>query len=137
MSHYRKEDPTPFDDLSVPGLNFTISEFLLPGFENLPYTEYKFPCIEFPSGEGFSVSEGENSELLVNVFGKMKLQYFLSRDEAFEVAARIAETTGYGISKVGENELEVIGHDTFEHYQITFDNERHQIVDIVYVGAEG
>lgn len=136
MSYYRIENPTPFDNLHVPGLNFTTSEILLAGFNNVPYTEYKFPCIEFPSGEGFAVSEGENHELLVNVFGKMKLLYFLSRDEAFEVAARIAETTGYGVSKVGENELEVIGHDTFEHYLIAFDNQHHQMVDIVYVGAE-
>lgn len=134
MSHYRKEDPTPFDNLPVPGLNFTISEWLLPGFDDLPYREYKFAQIEFPSGEGFAVYEGDNAEFLVRLFGDMKLGYFLARDKAFDIASQIAETKGYTVNAIGDSELELIGPDVFDHYVITFNNEQQHMLDIVYAG---
>ena len=92
----------------------------------------KYPVVVFPSGGRFDLWETSNPEAwgIIHVFGEMDLAYKSGRDQAFEAAAHIAEQLGYLSRKVGEDGLEVWGHDDEEHYLITFDQDTGQMADI-------
>jgi hypothetical protein len=135
MPWYRKEDLTPFDDEPIDGLYFihgTVLGAMLGG----KYAEWldgdKFPNIEFPSGESFALQEGLGTPI-VHVFGELDLPYRQDRDDAFLLASDIAEQCGYGVQKIGTNQMEVRGQDDDEHYLITYDNEAYRITDILPV----
>ncbi|HRF98314.1 MAG TPA: DUF2958 domain-containing protein, partial [Aggregatilineales bacterium] len=62
--------------------------------------------------------------------------YFDTRDNAWQQANAIAEEVGYFANKIGDDVLEVIGHDTDEHFHITYDNSERRIVNIQHIIPE-
>ena len=56
-----------------------------------------------------------------------------TRDEALTIAEDIAEQCGYQVNPLGDDRLELIGHDTGEHLVATFDLKTGRIADVVVV----
>jgi hypothetical protein len=54
-----------------------------------------------------------------------------TRDDAFAAVNDIAEAVGYAARTVGEDRIEVWGHDNDEHVLIRYDDEEAQIVDVI------
>jgi hypothetical protein len=59
-----------------------------------------------------------------------------NRESAFNHAFDVAEQCGYAVYPVGEDQLEVWGHDIDEHYLLTFDNEARLITNVEPVKEE-
>jgi len=132
MSWYHKEQPTPFDSLPLAGLFFLDGDMLAHLFSREWIAGQKFPMIAFPSGVECEVWESRRPEQggIVHLFGEMDLPLHDTCDKAHERAANIAEACGYGISKVGDNQLEVWGRDLDEHLLITYDNDIGEMIDV-------
>lgn len=139
MGWVEKDQPTPFDSLPLPGLWFLDGDILAQMIGRNWTKGQKYPQVVFPSGETFDLWETGNPEVwgIIHVFGEMDLPYKVSRDRGLELAGDIAEQLGYLARKVGDDGLEVWGHDVDEHYLITYDNQAQQMVDIVPLKAEG
>jgi hypothetical protein len=140
MTWTEKYQPTPFDDLPSPlyGLCYLDGDVLARVFQRDWTKGEKFPLVVFPSGVECPLFETSNplSLALVGVFGEMDLPYGHTRDEAFEHALYVAEQCGYVVQKVGEDSLEVWGHDEGEHFIITYDNQARRMVDIIPIKDE-
>lgn len=132
MGWTEKEQLTPFDNLPIPGLFFLDGDAIAQRIGRNWTLGQKYPVVVFPSGQRFDLWESSNLEAwgIVHVFGEMDLAYKSGRDEAFEAANHIAEQLGYLARKVGEDGLEVWGHDDEEHYLITYSNDTGQMVNI-------
>jgi hypothetical protein len=138
MSWYEKEKPTPFDELPLPGLWFLDGDILAQLYERDWTAGQKMPLVVFPSGEEFQLWETGNPAVwgIIHLFGELDLAYKDSRDRAFEEANHIAEQVGYAVYKVGEDGLEVWGHDEDEHYLITYDDQTGQMRDVAPVKSD-
>lgn len=132
MGWTEKAQPTPFDELPIPGLWFLDGDILAQVINRDWTVGQKYPTVVFPSGERFDLWETGNPEAwgIVHIYGEMDLPFKDHRDRAFDHAARTAECCGYMVRKVGEDGLEVWGHDDEEHFLITYDNEAGQMLDI-------
>ena len=150
MSWIEKKQRTSLDDLPIHGLHYLDGALLArlfalkyaeaqTPFFNLDWLkEQKLPQVQFPSGMTFDIWETSSPESggIIHIYGEMDLPYFDTRDRAWEQANDIAEQVGYLARKQGENQLEVIGHDTGEHFLITYDNQERRIADIALVKRE-
>jgi hypothetical protein len=118
-------------DLPIHGLMFLDGDLLAKLFGYKFLKGQKFPQITFPSGSEFEIWEsGQPGNGVVHLFGEMDLSYRSDRNSAYNHANDIAEQVGYLARKVGDNQLEVIGHDDDEHYLITYDNAERRMVNI-------
>jgi hypothetical protein len=138
MSWYKKEQPTPFDNQPIDGLLFLDGDMLAWEFKQDWTKGQKYPVIVFPSSSKFEfalwASGSEESIGTVHLFGEMDLPLGgNTRDDAFEYAMYVSEMCGYMAEKVGDNQLEVWGHDIGEHLLITYDNEARRMVDVAFV----
>lgn len=135
MGWYEKGQPTPFDELPIPGLWFLDGDIVAEIIQRDWTRSQKYPQVVFPYGEKFDIWESSNPAVwgIIHVFGEMDLPYRDSRDRAFEQAGHIAEQLGYMVRKIGEDGLEVWGHDDDEHFLITYDDETGQMADIAPV----
>ncbi len=130
MSWTPKEQPTSFDEQPIEGL------FFLHGSALAAWTEdQKYPMIAFPSGLECDLWETSDPKRggTVHIYGEMDLPLYSNRDEAFVLANDIAMQCGYAAQIIGEDRLEVWGHDTYEHFVIVFDNQKRCIADILHV----
>lgn len=132
MGWYSKEQPTPFDHQAIPGLYFLDGDALATRLDQRWTVGQKFPTVVFPSGEMCDLWETGRPEVvgIIHIFGEMDLPFKDNRDSAYEQAYSIAEQCGYMVSKMGENALEVWGHDTGEHFKILYDPTTGQMMDI-------
>jgi hypothetical protein len=132
MAWSPKEQPTSFDNLPLPGLFFLDGDILARRLRRNWTAGQKYPMIAFPSGQEFELWETSQPAAggIVHIFGEMDLSFRGTRDEAFEQAINIAEACGYAARKVGEDGLEVRGHDPDEHFLITYDSDTQQMRDI-------
>lgn len=129
---YRKDVTTRFDVSDIVGLYFLDGDLVSRITQTTWTVGMKYPLIEFPSGVSCEVWDGEFDErrTIVHLFGEMDLLLFSTRDEGFRQAVAIAEQVGYGAKKLGEYQLEVVGHDMGDHFIITYDNTLKLIVDV-------
>lgn len=133
MGWTEKERSTSFDNKPIDGL------FFLHGDVLDAFTKgQKYPMIAFPSGIECDLWETSDPSAIgiVHIFGEMDLALASSRDDAFETAQAIADACGYGVRKVGDTRIEVVGHDPAEHFSIEYDNATNRIVDVVHVKKE-
>lgn len=143
MSWVEKSYQTRFEQLPIDGLHFLDGDVLArwltlqDGAVEIPFfnpdwlKNQKFPQIEFPSGLSFDLWETTGVEHggIVHLFGELDLQYFDTRDHAWEAANLIAEQVGYLARRRGADQLEVIGHDD-EQFLITYDNTERRMVNV-------
>jgi hypothetical protein len=130
MSWIPKEQPTSFDTQPIEGL------FFLHGSLLAAWTEgQKYSMIAFPSGLECDLWETSNPKRggIVHIFGEMDLPLYSNRDEAFSLANDIAMQCGYAAQVVGDDRLEVWGHDTSEHFVMVFDNQQPRITDVLHI----
>ena len=132
MSWVEKGEPTPFDQHPPQGFFFLDGDILARVVRRNWTVGQKYPMIAFPSGQEFELWESSQPESvgIIHIFGEMDLPLKTSRDQAYGQASNISEQVGYSIRKVGDDGLEVRGHDTDEHFLITYDNEIGQMRDI-------
>jgi len=148
MSWIEKHHHSNFDNLPIHGLFYLIGERLadyftdtvgrMPFFNPAWLKDQKMAQVEFPSGVECPIWESSDVKNggIIHIFGEMDLPYFDTRDNAFHRANSIAEQVGYFANKIGDDQLEVIGHDTDEHFVITYDNLEHRMVNIQQVTSE-
>lgn len=139
MGWYRKEQPSPFDNARFNGLFFLDGDVLAQRFQQGWTKGEKSPMLMFPSKIICEVWESSNPErdgCIVHLFGEMDLPLYSTRDQAFVQAADIAEQVGYRAHKVGDNHLELRGHDREEHVLVTYDDDLRQMVNVEPVRME-
>jgi hypothetical protein len=134
MAWVEKEHQTAFEQMEIPlqGLFFWDGDLMAQVFHRDWTKGMKYAMLSFPSGREFSAWESGKAEsgAIVHLFGEMDLPLYSTRDEAFIYANDIAEQVGYLARKRDGNGLEVTGHDTHEHYLITYDDVQRKMVDI-------
>jgi hypothetical protein len=132
MGWTEKDQPTPFDNLPLPGLFFLDGDVLARLVHRNWTAGQKLPMVTFPSGQEFELWEASHPDAggIVHIFGEIDLPYKGTRDDAFEHAENIAEACGYSAQKVGEQGLKVRGQDPDENFLITYDPDSQQIHDI-------
>ena len=135
MAWYPKETPTPFDNEPIPGLQFLDGNLLALLSQDRWFEGHKYPTIVFPSGKRCMLWEGDPSPV-IHVFGEMDLPLYHTRDQAWELANDIAEACGYLAKRVGENQLEVWGHEAEEHFLITYNDAENNIFDVQQIKDE-
>lgn len=138
MAWFKKEEPTPFDNIPLSGLFFLDGDILAKLWGRDWTAGEKYPMLAFPSGEEFELWESGRPERggVVHIFGEMDLPFRSTRDEAFRQATHIGEQCDYIVRPVGEDRLEVWGHDDDEHFLITYNAERGEMQDIVRLKPE-
>ncbi len=148
MSWIEKHQRNNFDNLPIHGLFYLIGERLADYFTDtvgrMPFfhpdwlKNQKLAQVYFPSGvecEIWESSDVKNGDI-IHIFGELDMPYFDTRDNAWHRANSIAEQVGYVANKIGDDQLEVMGHDTDEHFIITYDNAEHRMVNIQQVTSE-
>ena len=135
MGWTEKDKPTPFDERPIEGLFFLDGDLLARLFERDWTVNQKYPMIAFPSGVERELWESSSPDAggIVHLFGEMDLPLYTDRDRAFKHADYIAEQCGYRARLVGDDRLEVIGHDTDEHLILIYDNEEKRLLDVTLV----
>jgi hypothetical protein len=131
MSWYSKETPTPFDTHPIPGL-FSLDGDALARQYHQKWTEgQKMPMIAFPSGVQCQVWESaEPGNAIVHLFGEMDLLLHATCEDAYRRAVVIAELVGYTVAKVDDTTLILRGHDTAEHFRVTYDTATRTMVNV-------
>lgn len=138
MGWYKKEDPTPFDELPLAGLFFLDGDLLAKLVGRSWTVGEKYPMIAFPSEEEFELWESSKPERggIIHIFGEMDLPLKGTREEALRIASHIGEQCGYIVQQVGNEQLAVWGNDDDEHFLITYDQQAGEIRDIAKVKPE-
>lgn len=148
MSWIEKHQRNNFDTLPIHGLFYLIGERLADYFTDtvgrMPFfnpdwlKNQKMAQVCFPSGEECPIWESSDVKNggIIHIFGELDMPYFDTRDNAWHRANSIAEQVGYFANKIGDDQLEVIGHDTDEHFIITYDNSERRMVNVQPVTSE-
>ena len=129
MPWYKQEQPTSFDQEPIDGLYFLHGDVFATALGLSMFKGQKFPEIEFPSGESFTVFEGHNTPI-IHLFGEADLALYDKFEVAFAHACDIAEQCGYLVRKVGDKQFEIIGRDDGEFFRLTYDDTLGKIVDV-------
>ncbi len=132
MHGYPKHVATPFDSAGIPGL-FYLDGDLINRRSGRDWTRgMKYALLNFPSHTTYEIWAGRRklNRFIVHLFGEMDLALYADRDSAFIQANRIAEAVGYLAHKIGDTELEIIGHELEEHLIITYDNALKIMIDV-------
>ena len=135
MTWVEKHHPTPFDNQPIEGFFYLDGDALARLFERDWTAGQKYAMLAFPSGEEYALWESSRPEQTrdLALFGEMDLPLKATRDEALTIAEDIAEQCGYQVAPLGDDRLELIGHDTGEHLVATFDLETGRIADVALV----
>ncbi len=147
MSWVEKNQRTSFDNVPIDGLYYLSGDLLaqlFAGHHGFPFFNpewlkgQKMPQVQFPSGQSFDIWETSVPQAggIIHIFGEMDLPYFSTRDDAWALVSSIAEQVGYAAIQHGADTIEVQGHDTDEHYLITFDNSERRILDIAPIKSK-
>jgi hypothetical protein len=134
MPWVEKQHQTAFEQAALPlyGL-FLLDGDLLAAAHGREWTKgQKYPLLVFPSGKACELweSSSPDSEAIVHLFGELDLPLRSTRDEAFAQANAIAEQVGYFVQKRRDNELEIGGHDSREHFLLIYDNTQRRLEDV-------
>jgi hypothetical protein len=138
MAWIEKDKPTPFDAQPIRGLHFLDGDIVARHIGRDWTAGQKCPLVAFPSGHTCELWEASAPEHggIAHVFGELDLPLKDTRDAAFARASAIAEQCGYRARRVGETGLEVWGHDTDEHFLISYDADLGEMADIQPVKDE-
>jgi hypothetical protein len=139
MSWYNKEHPSPFDNARFEGLVFIDGDIVARRIQQDWTKGEKAPMILFPSRvicEIWESGHPERDGCIVHLFGEMDLPLCHTRDQAYIQAQDIAAEVGYRAQKVGDNQLELTGHDVDEHILVTYDDAIRRMVDVALVKTE-
>jgi hypothetical protein len=138
MSWYKKETPTQFDNLDIPGIFFLDGDILALVMQQHWTKDQKYPMVRFQSGEEYAVWESgdPNNAGVIHLFGEMDLRYNDTRDEAHKHAQYVAEQCGYYVEKINDNKLKLVGHDEDERLIVTYDNDQKCMLDVAKVKDE-
>ncbi|MFC1959366.1 DUF2958 domain-containing protein [Chloroflexota bacterium] len=132
MTWTEKDKATPFDNQSIEGLSYLDGDLVALLLKGHWTVGQKYPLITFPSGIERSLWEISNPERIgiVHLFGELDLPLKSTREEAYIQATDIAEQCGYRAKLVGNDQLEVVGHDTDEHLLLTYDDDNCLLVNV-------
>lgn len=135
MSWIEKSQPTPFDNLPIPGFFLLDGDFLFMLTREAHYRDTKRPMIAFPSGSNRALWPGRQPEQSAEfyLFGEMALPVWSASDEAFQQAVRLAAAHGYGTARVGEHAFEVWDERDYDHFRVAYDPETGYVADAVPV----
>jgi hypothetical protein len=131
MSWLEKGKSFSFENDPIPGLHFLDGDILAANIGKDWTRGLKYPVVLFPSGLVCDLWEGDKDSPIVHIFGELDLSFRSTRDDAFQVVNDIAEAVGYAARKVGEDGIEVWGHEEDEHVLIRYDDQEAWIADIV------
>lgn len=133
MAWVENKTTTQFDQTPIEGLFFLSGNQLALELNREWVAGWKLPLLVFPSGAEFELWEGGDPESIgiIHLFGEMDLPLGDTRDAAYQAAMDIAEQCGYFVTRVGNNRLEVWGHDTGEHLLIVYDEGAKRMVDVI------
>ena len=91
--------------------------------------------IAFPSGSNRALWPARVPEHMAEfyLFGEMALPVRADRDGALEQAEHIAREHGYGVTKVGDQALEVWDERNYDHFRVFYDDQTGYVANIVSV----
>ena len=131
MSWYHKEQPTPFDDTPIDGLEFLSGAVLAQLFKQEGLKHKKYPLIHFPSGLSREVIDQPQGRA-VHLFGALTLPQAASRDEAFASIQAMAQESGYELARQGTDWLIALNPASGRGCRVRYDNRQRQIADIIH-----
>ena len=133
MTWIEKNQPTPFDDVPIPGLFLLNGDFLFALTREEQYHGVKRPMIAFPSGSNRALwperKPGQVAEFYL--FGQMALPVRALLGAAYEQAVGIAAEHRYGVGRVGEHALEVWDECDYDHFRVSYDGQTGYVIDMV------
>lgn len=134
MAWVEKQHQTPFEQAQTPleGLFFLDGDVAAEVFRRGWTRGLKYAMLAFPSGQECAAWESGVAAdgALVHLFGEMDVPLYSTREEAFTYASDIAEQVGYLARRREPDGLEVAGHDSHEHYLLTYDDAQRKLVDV-------
>lgn len=130
MPWHSKEQPSPLDAIPISGLQFLHGDVIAQQYRQEWTSGQAYPLITFPSGLTREVLAG--SDPAVHIFGTLKLPYHSTRDSAYEASLPVAEEYGYELDKAGERTLTIANPSTGRSYQLRFDNNKRELVDLLH-----
>jgi hypothetical protein len=135
MGWVEKDQPTPFDEMPIPGLFLLDGDILFSLTRDAQYRGRKRPQIAFPSGSNRMLWPSQKQEQVAEfyLFGEMSLPVRASVDAAFEHAVHIAAEHGYGVARVGDQVLEVWDERDYDHFRVAYDSQTGYVADLVSV----
>lgn len=133
MPWIEKEQPTPFENIPIPGFFLLDGDILYKLTANPQYQGQKRPQIAFPSGSNRALWPAQVPEHLAEfyLFGEMSLPVRANLEAAFEHAEGIAAQHGYGIARVGDQMLEVWDERDYDHFRVSYDVNTGYVMDMV------
>lgn len=132
MPWFSKEQPTPFDNAPIPGLEFLNGDVLAKRSRLTWTAGKKYPLINFPSGMLRELRSADDSdqEKWVHIFGQISIPYQTTPDAAHAVAEEQARNYGYFVGRSGNHRLVIANPQTTRVYEITFDEQRGFVTNI-------
>jgi Protein of unknown function (DUF2958) len=131
MPWYSKEQPTPFDNTPISGLEFLHGDLLAKQYQQVWVEGKKYPLIAFPSGVKREIRRNdEHPSGVVHLFDEVEVGYGLSRDEAHAQALALVVRHGYHISVAGKNTLHIANPNSKRTYELTYDNQTKHLANI-------
>lgn len=91
--------------------------------------EKQYPLIQFPSGIQRELVENDETPKL-HIWSALELPLFGTRDAAYEIAQKELAEQGYQVLKQFDNNLTIMNVDGNRAYQIIYDNQKQQVIDI-------
>lgn len=130
MPWFSKEQPTPFDETPIPGLEFLNGDALAKRARLTWLAGKKYPLISFPSGMMREVRSESTQEKRIHIFGQMLVPYQATLEDAYAVAETLAREHGYFVGQIGNHHLLVANPPANRAYKISFDEQRGFVTNI-------
>ena len=132
MPWYSKEQPTPFDNAPIAGLEFLHGDVLAKRSRQTWIEGKKYPLISFPSGlqREVQTSGDDEQKKRVHLFGQMTVPYQATPEEAYDSVEELAIESGYFVGRSGNHRLVIANPQTTRAYEITFDEQRGFVTNI-------
>lgn len=136
MPWFSKEQPTPFDNAPIPGLEFLNGDVLAQRARLTWLEGKKYPLISFPSGMAREVRADEQGAQRVHLFGRMSVPYQATLEDAYEVAQKLSDEHGYFVGRSGNHRLVLANPRAERVYEVAFDEQRGFITDVTVHPSE-
>lgn len=129
--HGKETALSSFDTTPPVGLWYLMGDILAQQYKQDILKGKKYPLIAFPSGLQRELSDSTTTGGVVHIFGALELLRNQSRDAAFVDAQAFGQQHGYLVGKRGDDTLVIANSHTMNGYQIVYDNQQNQIVNVV------
>jgi len=132
MAWSSKEQPSPLDTFTIPGLHYLHGQTIDLKYQQDTYAGQAYPLIRFPSGLLREVVENPvNHQPFVNIWGGLHLPYFATYDEAYAMASHFAEMYHLQVLSSQDNWLTILNAEGNRAYHLEFDNDHRQLTNMV------